>query len=76
MLRLEMAAGFRTEQRIAADENALVEHIQRKCGDLISDKMAMFLDLPYRDMSWLTLWGEDVTHLCDASDSAVLVGNM
>ena len=69
MLWLAMAAGFRTEQRIAADENASAEHIKRKCNDLISEKIAMFLGLPDRDMSWLTPWGEDVTHLCDASDS-------
>ena len=69
MLWLAMAAGFRTEQRIAADENASVEHIQRKCGDFVSERIAMFLGLPDRDMRWLTSWGEDVTDLCDASDS-------
>ena len=62
-----MAAAFRCEQRIAADEYACVEHLRRLHGNLIAEMIAVDLDFPERDDRWITPWNINVSDLTHAS---------
>ena len=63
----------RSNKRKAADEFCSTRHLGQKlgivdCGPLLFE-IASFLGFPGRDRTWLTNWGEDVTYLCDQSES-------
>ena len=65
--------------RKAADEFCSTMHLGQKLGNVNSGplliEIAGFLGLPGRDGSWVTTWGEDVTYLCDQSDSGGFHGH-
>ena len=65
--------------RKAADEFCSTRHLGQKLGNVNSGplliEIAGFLGFPGRDRSWVTTWGEDVTYLCDQSDSGGFHGH-
>ena len=53
----------------AADEFAVVIHLQATFGDGIAMDIAKALGLPEQDIRWVTPSGRDVTAMCEASDN-------
>ena len=65
---LTMAAVYRSERKITADENASVQHITRMTDRLVGCTLALFIGLPLKDEAWVTQWGADVSDLVRDSD--------
>ena len=53
----------------AADEFAVVVHLQAAFGDDVAMEIAITLGLPEQDIRWVTPSGRDVTAMCEASDN-------
>ena len=64
-----MSSGFRTADRIAADEFCSVMHLRVFLGrgDLVKEEIGRCLGFDERDLRWVSPSGEDLTRLCDSS---------
>ena len=58
---------YRTAERTAADELCSCRHLNERLGTRGDTRIARFLGLDEMDMKWVTLYGQDVTALCEES---------
>ena len=66
-----MAHGYRSAERIAADEFCSVMQLRVFLGrgDLVKEEIGKCLGLDERDLGWISPAGEDLTALCNSSSN-------